>query len=904
MDIEDIQLKHGDAYLSNPNLKRANTPIQFTEEQIIEFLRCKEDPVYFAKKYIKIVNVDDGLVKFNMWPFQERLVTNFHKNRFNIAKMPRQVGKALALDTPIPTPEGWTTIGDIKVGDQILSPDGNSVSVTFKTETMINHQCYKIFFDNGEEIVADADHLWEVNSSYWRTGKKVINTDEIYSRYLKKANNKRGKGVEGSLYIDLSKAINGKNQNLPIDPYLLGVWLGDGYSADGRIIAHKDDYEFYKTKLDIEHEREDNNCIRFKCRDLRKKLKENNLLKNKHIPQIYLRTSIEQRMELLRGLMDTDGSITKNQSFEFYQKNYEFILQVVELLSSLGIKSRVSRRLINQCWYHTVRFPSKENIFNLPRKSELINFGGKGRPQNKRHYIQKIEKVDSVPVACIQVDSDDHLFLCGRTFIPTHNTTTVVSYLLHYIVFNDNVNVGILANKASTSREILSRLQLSYENLPKWMQQGIVSWNKGSLELENGSKIIAASTSASAVRGMSFNIIFLDEFAFVPNHIADDFFASVYPTISSGKSTKVIVVSTPKGMNHFYRMWHDAERGKNSFVATEVHWSEVPGRDEEWKVQTIANTSEEQFRAEHLCEFLGSVGTLINPSKLKILVYDDPIKRNKGLDVYEDPIEDHSYLITVDVARGMGNDYSAFVVFDITEFPYKVVAKYKNNEIKPMLFPSIINEVARGYDNAWLLIEVNDIGDQVANILHYDLEYDNILMCSMRGRAGQLVGSGFSGKKSQLGVRTTAAVKKLGCSNLKLLIEDDKLFINDYDIISELTTFAQKHNSFEAEEGCNDDLVMCLVIFAWIVAQEYFKEMTNNDIRKRIYEEQKNQIDQDMSPFGFILDGLDDREDIIEEKSGDRWMFANRDNQNEMLEVWNLDEYGDVSTEWGYMSGN
>ena len=765
---------------------------------------------------------------------------------------------------------------------------------------MINHQCYKIFFDNGEEIVADADHLWEVNSSYWRTGKKVINTDEIYSRYLKKTNNKRGKGVEGSLYIDLSKAINGKNQNLPIDPYLLGVWLGDGYSADGRIIAHKDDYEFYKTKIDVEHERVENNCIRFKCRGLREKLKENNLLKNKHIPQIYLRTSIEKRMELLRGLMDTDGSITKNQSFEFYQKNYEFILQVVELLSSLGIKSRVSRRLINQCWYHTVRFPSKENIFNLPRKSELINFGGKGRPQNKRHYIQKIEKVDSVPVACIQVDSDDHLFLCGRTFIPTHNTTTVVSYLLHYIVFNDNVNVGILANKASTSREILSRLQLSYENLPKWMQQGIVSWNKGSLELENGSKIIAASTSASAVRGMSFNIIFLDEFAFVPNHIADDFFASVYPTISSGKSTKVIVVSTPKGMNHFYRMWHDAERGKNSFVATDVHWSEVPGRDEEWKAQTIANTSEEQFRAEHLCEFLGSVGTLINPSKLKILVYDDPIKRSKGLDVYENPIEDHSYLITVDVARGMGNDYSAFVVFDITEFPYRVVAKYKNNEIKPMLFPSIINEVARGYDNAWLLIEVNDIGDQVANILHYDLEYDNILMCSMRGRAGQLVGSGFSGKKSQLGVRTTAAVKKLGCSNLKLLIEDDKLFVSDYDIISELTTFAQRHNSFEAEEGCNDDLVMCLVIFAWLVAQDYFKEMTNNDIRKRIYEEQKNQIDQDMAPFGFISDGLEDMEVFVEKETGDRWMVATSENGIQTQDIWNVDEYGDVSNEWDY----
>ena len=885
MAIEDIRLKQGDAYLSNPNLKRANTSIQFTEEQIIEFLRCKEDPVYFAKNYVKIVNVDDGLVGFGMWPFQERLVNNFHQNRFNICKMPRQVGKALALDTPIPTPKGWTTIGDIEVGDKILSPDGNPVSVTFKTETMINHQCYKIFFDNGEEIVADADHLWEVNSSYWRTGKKVINTDEIYSRYSKKINNKRGKGVGGSLYIEFSNPINGENQDLPIDPYLLGVWLGDGYSADGRIIAHKDDYEFYKTKIDVEHERVENNCIRFKCRGLREKLKENNLLKNKHIPQIYLRSSVDQRMELLRGLMDTDGSITKTQTFEFYQKNYEFILQVVELLSSLGIKSRVSRKLINQCWYYTVRFPSKENIFNLPRKSKLINFDGKGRPQNKRHYIQKIEKVDSVPVACIQVDSDDHLFLCGKTFIPTHNTTTVVSYLLHYVVFNDNVNIGILANKASTSREILGRLQLSYENLPKWMQQGIVSWNKGSLELENGSKIIAASTSASAVRGMSFNIIFLDEFAFVPNHIADDFFASVYPTISSGKSTKVIIVSTPKGMNHFYRMWHDAERGKNSFVPTEVHWSEVPGRDEEWRIQTIANTSEEQFKAEHLCEFLGSVNTLINSAKLKNLMYDDPVKRNKGLDVYEEPGEDRDYLITVDVARGLGNDYSAFVVFDITEFPYKIVAKYKNNEIKPMLFPSIINEVGRGYNYSWLLVEVNDIGDQVANILHYDLEYDNVLMCAMRGRAGQLVGSGFSGKKSQLGVRTTSAVKKLGCSNLKLLLEDDKLLVNDYDIISELTTFAQKHNSFEAEEGCNDDLVMCLVIFSWLVAQEYFKEMTDNDVRKRIYEEQKNQIDQDMAPFGFISDGINEMTSFVDQ-DGDRW---------------HLDEYGDTSYMWDYM---
>jgi len=466
----------------------------------------------------------------------------------------------------------------------------------------------------------------------------------------------------------------------------------------------------------------------------------------------------------------------------------------------------------------------------------------------------------------------------------TGKSTTCVSYLLHYAVFNDNVNIAILANKASTARDLLGRLQLAYENLPRWMQQGIISWNKGSLELENGSKISANSTSSSAVRGGSYNVIFLDEFAFIPNHIADDFFASVYPTISSGQSTKVIIVSTPRGMNHFYRMWHDAERNKNEYIPTEVHWSEVPGRDEAWKEQTIANTSEQQFKVEFECEFLGSVNTLINSAKLKNLVYESPIQRNAGLDVYEAPRKDHNYLITVDVARGLGNDYSAFIVFDITNFPYKAVAKYRNNEIKPMLFPSIIDDVGKAYNKAFILCEVNDIGDQVASILNYDLEYDNLLMCSQRGRAGQVVGAGFSGKRSQLGVRTTQAVKKLGCSNLKTLLEDDKILIIDYDIISELTTFSQKHNSFEAEEGCNDDLAMCLVIFAWLVAQDYFKEMTDNDVRKRIYEEQKNQIEQDMAPFGFMSDGLDD--DSFVDKDGD---------------LWKVDEYGDRSYMWDYM---
>jgi len=462
----------------------------------------------------------------------------------------------------------------------------------------------------------------------------------------------------------------------------------------------------------------------------------------------------------------------------------------------------------------------------------------------------------------------------------TGKSTTVVSYLLHYLIFNDNVNVGILANKASTARDLLARLATAYENLPKWIQQGVVVWNKGNIELENGSKILAASTSASAVRGMSFNILFLDEFAFVPNHIADSFFASVYPTITSGKSTKVIIISTPQGMNHFYKMWTDAVNGRNGYTYHEVHWSQVPGRDADWKEQTIKNTSERQFTQEFECEFLGSVDTLIAASKLKALVFEDPISQNKGLDIYEKPKDKSEYLITVDVSRGVGGDYSAFIVFDITTVPYRIVAKYRNNEVKPMLFPNIINDVARAFNNAWVLCEVNDIGDQVASILNFDLEYPNVLMCAMRGRAGQIVGQGFSGNKTQLGVKMSVTVKKVGCANLKTIVEDDKLIFNDYDIINELTTFIQKKQSFEADEGFHDDLVMCMVIFAWLVQQDYFKEMTDNDIRQRIYDEQKNQIEQDMAPFGFITTGLEGDEGFVTDGT-----------------VW----YGDTQEEVGYM---
>ena len=437
-------------------------------------------------------------------------------------------------------------------------------------------------------------------------------------------------------------------------------------------------------------------------------------------------------------------------------------------------------------------------------------------------------------------------------------STTMISYLLHYSLFNPSVNIAILANKAATARDLLGRLQLAYEHLPKWLQQGVMSWNKGSLELENGSKILASSTSASAVRGGSYNIIFLDEFAYVPSNVAEQFFSSVYPTISSGKTTKVMIVSTPHGMNMFYKLWTDAEEKRNSYIPIEVHWSEVPGRDDKWKKETIANTSQSQFNTEFECEFLGSIDTLITSSKLKTLTYKTPLQSNAGLDVYEQPQKDHTYFMCADVSRGTSNDYSAYLVFDVTQVPYRIVAKFRDNTIKPLMFPQKIYHVARAYNQAFVLIEVNDIGEQVANAMQFDMEYDNLVMASMRGRAGQIMGGGFSGGRAQLGVRTTKAVKKIGCSNLKQMVEDSKIVIEDFDCINELSTFIVKGSSFEADDGCTDDLVACMFIFGWATDQTYFKELTNNDIRQQMFAEQQDQIEQDMAPFGFIVDGLED----------------------------------------------
>ena len=502
----------------------------------------------------------------------------------------------------------------------------------------------------------------------------------------------------------------------------------------------------------------------------------------------------------------------------------------------------------------------------------------------------------------------DNRFVIGKLPRQVGKTTTVGAYLLHYVLFNQNMNVGILANKQSTAIEILGRLKMAYEYLPKWLQQGVIEWNKGSIVLENGSRVLAAATSSSAIRGFSFNCILLDEFAHIPTQIAEEFFTSVYPTITSGQSTKMFIISTPNGLNMFYYYWKGAINNQNGYKAFEVHWSQVPQypggplRDEKWKNEMISKTSEKQFAQEMECDFLGSSNTLISAEKLHTLVYNKPILRTKdGMNIYEEPkrkneddekSQDHIYFITADVAEGQGKDYTAMTIIDVTQFPYRLVATYRNNTVSPLLFASVLRTVAKKYNNAYVLVEVNSIGMEVANILHTDLEYENIVKTAMMGRKGQIITEGFGpAKKVQLGVKTSVLTKKVGCQVLKNLVEEEKLLVEDADIISEFTTFIAKKQSFEAEDGHNDDLVMCLVLFAWATRQQYFKNLTDMDVRLAMYQNEIEKIEDDMLPFGYFFDGVDDVDDDKEDEYwsdefGEKWIIQGKKNITNPL--WNL----------------
>ena len=448
-------------------------------------------------------------------------------------------------------------------------------------------------------------------------------------------------------------------------------------------------------------------------------------------------------------------------------------------------------------------------------------------------------------------------------------TITAAACILHYTIFQDNKMVAIMANKTAAAREVLSRYQIMYENLPIWMQQGVKTWNKGDVDLENGSRVFTSATTTSGIRGKSVNWLYIDEAAIIPNNIADEFFASVYPTISAGETTKILLTSTPLGYNHFWKFWNESEKGNNGFENMFIHYTEIPGRDDKWAEEQFKLLGEVKYNQEVLCEFLGSTNTLISGKALSVMSSKEVVYKKDGLDIYEEPQEDKYYVITTDTARGIGGDYSAFVVIDITEMPFKVVGKFRDNKVSPLLYPDFIARVAKDFNNAYVLIENNDIGQQVVDILHQELEYENIFS-TVQEKNKQYVSPGF-GKQTTLGVRTSKAVKRQGCLALKSLIEETKFLVWDADCISELSTFVEKSGSFSADEGYHDDLAMCMVLFAWLSTQQFFKDLTNVSVREGLYNSQMRYIEKDLTPFGFLDNGLEPEAEVID---GDYWMWS------------------------------
>jgi hypothetical protein len=983
-----------------PGLRKAGHIPPYTDEQKEEWIKCAHDPIYFIEKYWKITHPDRGLILFPLRPFQKEAITAYQKHRMIAMLCSRQVGKSLSLSTKILTPTGFKFLKDIHIGDTIYGPDGKETKVLYESPVYTDRTCYNVTFDNGEVITADAEHLWTIGtitqeripgayklgSDIKKTSKivkyKTLTTEEI----IPILNKQRAKGQ--SVFIDVTKPLEMEKKELPINPYLLGLWIGDGYSHSGDIIGLREDVEQYEKIVSSEvftqksYKSDHSHMKLVKVEGLYGKLKQLNLLKNKHIPAEYLLSSFDDRLALLQGLLDTDGSITKKGSAEFYTKSEDLANQVQSLMASLGIKAKITAKIVTKVHskdkeksyyfeeprrHYKVRCLTTLPVVRLKRKAERLQTALISL-DSQRHYIQSIEKVETVPVKCIKVDNESHLFLAGNSLIPTHNTSVTAAFIGWFINFHPNVSVGVLADKQETAIEIHDRLKLGYENVPHWLKHGYTKWNIKSIKLENGSSVQVSATTINAGRGRSFSIVFLDEFAAVKKTVADKFKASIIPTIAAGTETKLFVTSTPQGKNHFYKIIKEAEAG-NNWHLIKADYRADPARDNEKWVQTqIKELGRDMFRQEHLClagesrvriktptgeikqitieelyeligaslisshrylietpsgflpfdgiqkihrdeyvrltfddgtiircstnhrfetpkglkeanklkkgnllqsrggskkilkkeiikegislfdplnvagghlfysedvishncDFIGSTQTLIHPDKLRSLVPEN-CETTIPINIYQKPKEDRQYVMICDCGEGVGLDYSSIQVIDVSEKKYGQVAAYHDNMIRPHELALLIKQVAEMYNDAMVFIEDASTGPVVSEAL-FSADYKNLISLEkIKGKEQFKIVLGRN-NKGRFGGKTTLPVKLIGCTELKRLIENDDLIINDKETISELESFSRQGAVYAAEEGNNDDLVMALLLFGWLHTIREFKLLLNNSI--------------------------------------------------------------------------
>jgi len=885
------------AYLGNPNLKKSNVHHDWTKEMIVEYQKCASDPIYFIEKYMKIIHVDRGLINFKLYDYQKDMILSMQHNRNTIINTARQIGKMLFLDHPLPLFNGkFTTMGDIKVGDILIDAEGNPTKVTFKSSIQTRNS-YRITFDDKTTCDTGDEHQWEVFDRFEGQKHKphkqqILTTKYMYENGWFKTNSRGYK--EYRWYIPNTKPVNYQKKEQKIDPYILGLWLGDGTSANRNLTCSADDVEHYKNQgVDFGYQivvKNKPNIFTATLNQLTNKdLNFYNLRNNKHIPEDYLYGSIEQRIALVQGLFDTDGFIEKTGlcCIQLSEKNNILIDQIYQLLCSLGLKVFHSKHTDKKQNKNSIRlaFMCDKNHFQVA-KIKRKNNRQKENCQNSRYSlsrtIQNIEVIEPKPAQCITVDNDRHLYLCSKNYLPTHNSTCTIGFILWYTLFTPDKDVALLANKGDTAREILGKYHLAYQYLPKFLQQGTIESNKGTIELENNSRIIATSSSSDAIRGYAIALLFIDEMAFLENWEA--FSASTLPTITSGQTTKTVFVSTPNGLNHFYKYWQGANRKDdkwNGYNPIKVTWDKVPGRDKKWKQETIQllNGDLQKFSQENEAEFLGSSGTLISGAALKNLVDMDPIIHNqhKNINMYYKPIKDHLYMVIVDTSEGKGLDYSAFSVIDITQTPYQQVCSFKNNKIAPGDYAQIVFQIAKTYNTAYILVENNNIGYEVARALRDDLEYEMMLYSRNNGAGGKILASGFGDKTNELGIKTSKSVKQTGCSMLKLLIEGQQLITNDYDTHHELNRFSKKGSSYEAESGEHDDLVMTLVLFAWASKEKYFQELTDINTLQKVRDEFNEQIEDQLIPFISTSQYPDLDEGVVIAVNNDKWLSFDED---------------------------
>lgn len=810
-------------YQDDKLVKRAYKKVSYTKEQIDELKACwdpKAGPTFFIQNYMYIQHTIRGREKLSLYNFQYDLINNYHNYRRSVNMVSRQMGKALSIETPILTPDGFISLGDLSIGDTIYGQDGKKTKITFITETMNDRPCYEIQFMHGEKIIADAEHLWNVTDPH--RGNITITTLELLERF--------GKFNTGSqsLHIKHNDVIEFTKKELPVNPYIFGVWLGDGGTSDGRITCTIDDFKVYKEKFesigykvsDFRLDKRSERTGNFTTYGLVTDLKKTGAWGNKHIPHNYIFNSVENRLELLRGLMDTDGTCEKSGVSRFYQSNRKLADEVRLLLSTLGIKSTIKGRETKFKENFSVVFATnKFDIFLLPRKLERQK-RLKNHPKNTRIYIRSIRLVQSVPVRCLQVDNENHLFLCGKTLIPTHNTTVAAGYLLWYAMFNKDSTILIASNKYDGAQEIMHRVRYAYESVPDHIRAGVKSYNKRSIDFDNGSRIIATTTTENTGRGMSLSLVYLDEFAFVEPSIAKEFWTSLSPTLSTGG--KCIITSTPNtDEDQFADIWwggnkmvdangNETEIGVNGFKPYMATWGSHPERDQEWADAELAALGEDRFLREHMCQFITFEETLINPVKLTQLETKIPIRKSGQVRWYSDIHSELTYVVSLDPSMGTGGDNSAI---QILELPTLVqVAEWSNNktaiEEQVRTLKKILEELySGGARDIYWSVESNSLGEAALVVIR-DTGEENFHGTMLHDPKNRL--QGRTGRKA--GFITTNKSKLEACAKLKFLIESGKMKINSKGLLSELKVFVSRGNTFEARIGQTDDLIMAMIL--------------------------------------------------------------------------------------------